>query len=397
MLHLIVIADPASLRYSFFQREVCAFVAAGHAEISLTCIDWRDLASDSEEWQQHLNQKTGFVRIESPGRDPSILMQLLRLGERSLNRLCCMAPESIDGWIIPPALVHAGLKVCLVRLEQAVKSLPNLTLQSSTEDILVAFDKNLTSERLAKATVPVPEFFRPSSVDEIVSKTMAQDSDDPWSGAFVKLAHGSCASGIIYLTRSDENPGRAQTSATTTRSLNGQTTILQRGDHFFNCYELQKLDESSAETFLKFLIEQGATAQRAVPRPMIGDRHWDLRVVVLYGRPIAIIPRMSRLPMTNLHLGGQRGDVEACRAVVGQRAWLDALDCASFAAAQFQLPCVGVDIAIHRQNGQPFALEVNAFGDFFPNWTDALGRSVHHLELLQLISSDSGRRNESSG
>ncbi len=392
MLHLIVIADPASLRYSFFQREVRAFVEAGHASIELTCIDWRDLASDSDRWQEELSQKSGVVRIESPGRDPSILMQLLRLGEASLNREHCVPPTSIEGWIIPPAMVHAGLKVCFDRLEQALRSYPNLTLEATPADILAAFDKNETSERLSKAGVPVPEFFAPSHVSELLDRNPSNDENNAWSSMFVKLCHGSCASGIVNLTWSEENRAGVSASSIAVPSVNGLTTMVRRGAHFFNSYELQALHQEKLEEALQFLIEQGATAQKTVPRPMIGDRQWDLRIVVLHAEPIAVIPRLSRLPMTNLHLGGQRGDVEACLASVGRRAWLDALDCASAAAMQFELPCVGIDVAIDRHTSRPYVLEVNAFGDFFPNWIDAAGRSVHHRELLHLFSHASTRR-----
>lgn len=365
---------------------------AGHAFIELTCIDWRELASESDRWQERLSHKEGIVRIESPGRDPSILIQLLRLGEAFLNREHCVPPTSIEGWIIPPAMVHAGLKVCFDRLEKALRSHPNLTLEATPADILAAFDKNETSERLSKAGVPVPEFFAPSHVSELLDRNPSNDQNNAWPSMFVKLCHGSCASGIVNLTWSEENRAGVSGSSTAVPSVNGLTTMARRGPHFFNSYELQTLSHEKLEEALQFLIEQGATAQRTVPRPMTGDRQWDLRIVVLHAEPIAVIPRLSRLPMTNLHLGGQRGDVEACRASVGRRAWLDALDCASAAAMQFELPCAGIDVAIDRHTGRPYVLEVNAFGDFFPNWTDAEGRSVHHRELLHLFSHASTRR-----
>jgi glutathione synthase/RimK-type ligase-like ATP-grasp enzyme len=106
-----------------------------------------------------------------------------------------------------------------------------------------------------------------------------------------------------------------------------------------------------------------------------------VRVVCLYGRPAASIFRLSSGPMTNLHLGGRRGDFGPCRAAVPTRDWLDALDHCADAAGCFDAAIAGVDLVFERGFGRHYVLEVNAFGDFFPGWADARGRSVHALEI----------------
>jgi hypothetical protein len=103
--------------------------------------------------------------------------------------------------------------------------------------------------------------------------------------------------------------------------------------------------------------------------------------VCVHGQPVASIFRLSPHPMTNLHLGGRRGDFTHCRAAIPTRAWLDALDHCTEAAGSFDSTVAGVDLVFEHGFRRHFVLEVNAFGDFFPGWTDAGGRSIHALEI----------------
>jgi glutathione synthase/RimK-type ligase-like ATP-grasp enzyme len=113
----------------------------------------------------------------------------------------------------------------------------------------------------------------------------------------------------------------------------------------------------------------------------LDGQNFDVRVVCVYGRPVASIFRLSSAPMTNLQLGGRRGDYARCRAAIPTRAWLDALDHCAEAAGCFDSAVAGVDLVFEREFGRHAVLEVNAFGDFFPGWADARGRSAHALEI----------------
>jgi glutathione synthase/RimK-type ligase-like ATP-grasp enzyme len=109
--------------------------------------------------------------------------------------------------------------------------------------------------------------------------------------------------------------------------------------------------------------------------------NFDVRVIVIHGKPAFTVFRLSHLPMTNLHLGGHRGDVAGCRAAIPPRVWLDGLDACVEAAACFDSESVGVDLLFEAGYHRHYVLEVNAFGDFFPNLVDESGRSVHRVEL----------------
>jgi glutathione synthase/RimK-type ligase-like ATP-grasp enzyme len=189
-----------------------------------------------------------------------------------------------------------------------------------------------------------------------------------WSKVYVKLAYGSCASGIVVLEPLAESP-------------RGITTVKEINQQFYNTFDARWVLGEELTSILNFILTERATVQRAVPKTKLADRNFDLRVVVLGGKVIAIVCRVSRFPMTNLHLGGQRGKIDECRRLIGQRHWLDALDHCVDAASLFELPCVGVDVAFDRYSGKPYILELNSFGDFFPNWQDKSGKSIHTLEI----------------
>ncbi len=132
---------------------------------------------------------------------------------------------------------------------------------------------------------------------------------------------------------------------------------------------------------VQFVLNEGAIVQCGIPMAQADGQNFDIRVVTVYGKPAAVIFRLSPHPMTNLHLGGRRGDYERCRAAIPTRDWLDALDHCADAAACFDSAITGVDLLFERGFRRHYVLEVNAFGDFFPGWADARGRSVHALEI----------------
>ena len=97
----------------------------------------------------------------------------------------------------------------------------------------------------------------------------------------------------------------------------------------------------------------------------------------MYGRPVGAAIRVSPHPMTNLLLGGRRGEAAALRSVISARDWLGAVDQCEAAAGCIAPAVAGVDLAFRRH----WVLEVNALGDFFPGRADADGRSAHAAEI----------------
>jgi hypothetical protein len=203
---------------------------------------------------------------------------------------------------------------------------------------------------------------------DVFAKMADAERGQSWRTVYLKLNTGSSATGIIAL-RSD------------TWELHGTTTLAEIGGAFFNSRRLLHLTGPALERAAHFLLTEGAFAQQGIAMSQIDGQNFDVRVVCVYGRPIASIFRLNSAPMTNLQLGGRRGDFARCRAAIPTRDWLDALDHCADAARCFDSAIAGVDLVFERGFNRHFILEVNAFGDFFPGWSDAEGQSIHAREI----------------
>src|SRR5262249_1163262 len=131
------------------------------------------------------------------------------------------------------------------------------------------------------------------------------------------------------------------------------------------------------------LAPDGIHVERWLPKASQGGRAADLRVVVVAGRATHAVVRTSRHPMTNLHLGGARGDLDAaCEAIrAAGGSFGHALEVGERAAACCPgTVCVGVDI-LPSTGWRRFTVgEVNAFGDLLPRLTGLPGSGAEGLD-----------------
>jgi hypothetical protein len=128
------------------------------------------------------------------------------------------------------------------------------------------------------------------------------------------------------------------------------------------------------------LAPDGLHIERWLPKASAHGRSADLRVLVVAGRATHAVVRTSRFPMTNLHLGGARGDLASVVDAAGDR-WRQALDVCERAAACFPgTLCVGVDV-LPAIGWRRFSVgEVNAFGDLLPRLTGLPGGPAEGLD-----------------
>jgi hypothetical protein len=57
-----------------------------------------------------------------------------------------------------------------------------------------------------------------------------------------------------------------------------------------------------------------------VPKAGIADHTFDLRIVTIAGQPRHTVLRLSKAPMTNLHLGAHRGALQEVRSRMAEAA-----------------------------------------------------------------------------
>ncbi|MET8576721.1 STM4014 family protein [Streptomyces sp. NPDC005012] len=295
------------------------------------------------------------VRIDSPGENPEV--------DRLLRD------------VTDPTRVEGSAR-WYRRFTAAARTLTGGRRLDDVDELAVLFDKRRCHAVLREAGVPVPA--SPTSGPSAAPVRGWEDAralmrEHGMPRVFLKLAHGSSASGVLAVETASGGRIRA-------------TTSVERADggRLFNSLRLRVLhDEREIAAVVDTLAPDGLHLERWVPKAALGGRSCDLRVVVVAGRATHAVVRTSRSPLTNLHLGGQRGDLAAVRAAVeaagGDLSRLLAV-CERAAACFPRTLCVGVDL-LPAVGWRRFAVgEVNAFGDLLPRLTGLPGSGAEGLD-----------------
>jgi hypothetical protein len=364
-------------------RRVTGFVEAlaRSGQPAPILLSHRELIADPSALAAVPDQPLG-VRIDACGEDPEVERALLELGvdaladadpcERRSHAQLADAPPRF-GQIVAPRQHHAGFMRYLDTLDQVFRARPSWRVLNPIADLRVLFDKRETSRRYAALGIPVPEAL--PGLAEIQTPAQLREAmvAQRWPAVFVKV---SCASSASCLALYRHSPGRA-----IGHRDDLLTTVATTEHGRFNSLRLQQLRERGAvDDLLGWLLREGVQIERAVQKARLDHRVFDLRVVVIAGEPAFCVVRQSRHPITNLHLGGQRGDLEALQRLVPAGAWAAAMrSCEQVFAAHGCLH-VGVDLLLEPGFTRHRIIEANAFGDLLPGLTRA-GKSVYEWEI----------------
>ncbi|MET8509068.1 STM4014 family protein [Streptomyces sp. NPDC004787] len=358
---LAVVGNPGSRRVRFF---LDAVAAAGLPAARV--VPWLDV----------LRGTAGFrpgetVRVDTPGEDPEV-DRLLRGADD---------PTRVEGSRRWYEAFTGALPELAARVAAA-----GAALVDDPAETAVLFDKRLTHGRLRAAGVPVPD--SPTSGPDAPpvggwAELRALMAGAGLARVFVKPAHGSSASGVLAVETA--GTGRVQATTSVERAPDGR---------LFNSLRVRRYrTEAEVAALVEALAPDRLHVERWIPKAALDGRAADLRVVVVDGRATHAVVRISRSPMTNLHLGGARGDLAAARAAIGAAGgrFADALDVCERAAAAFPgTRCVGVDL-LPAAGWRRFAVgEVNAFGDLLPGLTGlpgsgAEGRDTYAAQVAALL------------
>jgi hypothetical protein len=373
-LPLVVVGHPEHKRVERFVRAV---LEAGHERPRV--VAHAELLRDPERLLE-LPDEPCFVRIESLGQSADADRALLRLGHAGAvadGRCRVITGVEIDrpfrrGELVAPKQLHFGLLRYLRALDRVARARPSWRFLTAPLAIGELFDKNRTAERLALADLTTTRRVFADDSDALLATLEAQRCT-----LYVKLFHGSSASGLAVV----RSNGR-------TFAMN--STVAREGDRFFNSRRIHRYDRpDAARPVLDFLFAEGARVEHAIPKARFAGRHVDLRVLVVGFEPAVIVLRTSAHPITNLHLGGRPGDVDAFRASVPADAWSRALDACTGAAELFDSFQLGVDLVLRPHTGEHTILEANAFGDLLPG-ARAHGREVFEHEVQMLARAAGG-------
>lgn len=355
---MLIIGNPENRRVTLFQ-EALQILGQTPARV----ISWLDILKNKIDL--HSLPQSASVRIESPGENFPVEQLILEMGglESAKNLI------EDKGRIYFPGIWYKGFQTLLNSITTAAD---NAIWFNHPQDILTMFDKPLTKKiNVAHCLASLPEF---DSYDNFLAYVESQAC----SRFFIKLNYSSSASGVLAFEY-NRKPGKAQ----------AQTTIelVRHGSdcYFYNSLKLKKYsDHKDLTDILNFLFQQGAYVEQWITKAQHDEDVFDLRILAINGKRQHCIARVSKTPITNLHLGNQRCAIDDLDISSNQWQQIDQL----VADVMQNFPnslYSGLDILLPRDESKPpILLEANAFGDLLPGLLHR-GHNTYQAELLALF------------
>ncbi len=370
---LLLIANPENRRAKLF------LAAAKRMRYPVAGIVAHETLLDDPDALAVFRGQRLCVRIDSPGENAAVEVQLLALGvdEAARAGVSVVTPSQIDlgalakGALMAPRQRHFGWRRYLRRLRAMGEEEPFWRFLTGPREIETLFDKDATAEMFAGEGLRVTEAIPVDAAASSVHIPSVHDAlrQTGHRSFFVKLTCASSASGLAVLRYGPRGPRL-------------HTTMRRVGRHYFNSLRVQRVSDGEAvDRLLSFLLREGARIEPEYRKVRLEGHFVDLRVLVVDGRADFAVVRASRHPITNLHLGGKRGDLDALQSRVGQDYDRALRECEKAAKAMgaFQL---GLDVLFEPGAGHRI-IEANAFGDLLPG-LQCEGLGPYERQLQQL-------------
>jgi len=360
-LDVVLVGIPDSRRVELFQQ------AMARLELSpARLVSYADLLAGRAALGDALRPGT-LVRVESPGKDFAVERALLALGadaededdpsgtafaRLSAGEVAALAFEK--GRILPARQWYLGYRALLRRL---AGELGDARVMNPPADIATMFDKPACHARLAEGGVAVPPALGPVRSYAELRAAMKRRN---WPRVFLKLAHGSSASGVVAYR---VGGGQAQQQAITTVEM-----AREGGEpRLYNSRRIQTYEDAGEiAALVDALCRERVHVEQWLPKASHSGRTFDLRVVMIGGRVRHTVARLSVTPITNLHLLNARGDTDTILARVGAERWARAREDCERASGLFTSLYAGVDLLFSTGFKRHAILEMNAFGDLLP-------------------------------
>jgi hypothetical protein len=370
----VIVGNPENRRVTLYQRALSSC-----DEKPAEVLSYHGLLTGYESIDSIPNG--ALVRIESPGENFAVEKLLLSAGVAATARenspfLTKQEIANLDedhGRILYPRQWYLGYLQSCEQWVDMLQQRPDVTITTSCQDLCVLFDKRLTHQRFATSGLSVPNSLgHVGSWDELEA-AMRETSQQR---VFVKLANSSSASGVVALSICGD-----KVSALTSVELDsrgGETRLYNSLK--IRCYRTR--DE--VRRLIDLLAPHHIQVEQWLPKASLGHRVCDLRIVIIAGEPQQMVVRTSRSPLTNLHLGNRRGNLEELLAQIPHKR-LESIrdDCRRLSSLFKNTMHLGVDILLTPGCRHHYLLEANAFGDLLPGALHQ-GRNTYEAEIAAM-------------
>lgn len=379
---VVVLGNPGTRRVNLFQ--------AAQARLNLPpaqVVAYADLLAGRVALAKVVSAGA-VVRIESPDKDREVERAILALGAdpaaqdgcEYLDRQALARLAFEPGRILPSRQWYLGWCILLERITAQLAACPPHRLMNHPSEIALMFDKPRCHARLQAHGIDAPRSLGPiGSYDELLARMQATGI----RRVFVKPAHGSSASGVVaYQVQGHRH------QATTTVEL------VRRGGGvaLYNSKRMQVYrDQQTIATFIDALCRQRVQVEQWLPKAGLAERTFDLRVVVIAGQVQHTVVRLSRSPITNLHLDNERATPDLLLTRMPAEEW-EAIQRTCLRAMQLfpHSLYAGIDLLVQPGFHKHAILEMNAFGDLLLDVLHA-GIDTYTAEMMAVLEM-SGKR-----
>lgn len=391
----VILGNPDNRRVTMFQEALARLGLARAREIAY--VDLFTEAPGMIDLDAELRALTAassapvVLRIDSPGEDFAVTRALLMRGARARAdsdvRIPLAQAQALTyqrGRILAPAQQYAGYRYLLDEIADALDRNPRVTVMNAPGAVATLFDKAACRQHLQTPADPIgvpadvrmaPGIGTIASHDEL-RHAMATAG---LTRAFVKLRHGSSASGVVAYRAPTNAPDDGDGECAVT------STAMSRSSGHLELFNSLKLREYRRPRDIRALIDALAAhqvvAESWIDKLRLDGARCDVRIVVIAGRARHAVVRCSDSPLTNLHLGNRRAPVAALVERIGETRWRAGRRMAEAAVARVPgLLYAGVDLMFEADTHAPYIVEVNAFGDLLPGIEDA-GDDTYTAEI----------------
>lgn len=348
---LLLVGNPGSRRTALL---TAALARAGHGAPRV--VPWRTVLADGPDRAgTHLaaafaGGAVSAVRVDSPGDDPEVDRRLRGADTCAAHGAVTTGPDWYGGFTAATTAMAAAARAA------------GVPATTDPRELAVLFDKAACHTVLAAAGVPVPQALDAPGAPPVTGWVDLRDrlTARGWHRVFVKPAHGSSASGVLAV--------QLRRRGTDLDVIARGPVELDAGRPFNTLRPGVFRGESAVAPLIDALADRRLHVERWFPKLVHAGRAVDVRVLVVAGTATHAVVRTATGPITNLHLGNARGDLDTVRALLGVDGWRAVLTVAEHAAACFpRTLTVGVDVLVGATPTAVAVAEVNAFGDLLPN------------------------------
>lgn len=357
-MRFLVIGNPENRRVALFQ-EACRRVGLPDIRI----LPWVRYLGDPSSLRVAL-QNCDAVRIESPGENAEVSSLLLRKGGM------LEIPEYEKGRIWNQAEWYRGWTGVLARLGEV-----DVPFINRPDEIGLMFDKLTCQKHLREAGVSVPRILGTADGADEVFQLMAESGVNR---VFVKPRHSSSASGVVALQRRRKG----------SLAVTSVKVVREEEVKLFNSLKISRYEKrGEIVELLDLLGAENLMVERWFPKAVLQRRVTDFRVLMIAGKVRHIVARTSRSPLTNLHLGNARGNLQLIQGSIPDETWIGAMaDCRRTAANFANCHYLAIDLMIGSDLESWAIAEVNAFGDLLPN-LHSEGEDTYEAEIRSWLRS----------